>query len=120
MLKPYLCLKSYYDIQSFITVYCVALKLLKDQNLLDYALAYCVLIVKYCDRLYRIKENQKWLYDRFEQDDYLNCSTKLSMFIYTILKLMGKYLTESEIHQILEKVSLENISEEECKQLLLK
>ena len=120
LLKPYLCLKSYYDIQSFITVYCVALKLLKDQNLLDYALAYCVLIVKYCDRLYRIKENQKWLYDRFEQDDYLNCSTKLSMFIYTILKLMGKYLTESEIHQILEKVSLENISEEECKQLLLK
>ena len=120
LLKPYLCLKSYYDIQSFINVYGVALKLLKEQDLLDYALAYCVLIVKYCDRLYRIKENQKWLYNRLEHDDYLNCSTKLSMFIHTILKLMGKYLTESEIHQILEKVSLENIPEEECKQLLLK
>lgn len=120
LLKPYLCLKSYYDIQSFISVYCVALKLLKEQNFSDHALTYCILIVKYCDRLYRKKENQKWLYDKLEHDDYLNCFTKLSVFIHTILNLLGKFLTETEINQILEKVSLENIPKEKCKQLLSK
>lgn len=118
LLKPFLCLKSNYNIQSFISVYYWALKLLKEKNFSNHLLSYCILMVKYCDKLQRIRKNQKWLNNKFEHDDYLNCATRLAVFIDCILQAIGKLLNENEIDQVLANVSLQNFSKEECQRLL--
>lgn len=111
IIKPFLCLKSQYDVISFANVYSNFIGLIKDNA--PSLLNECIQIfLKYVDKIYLKKSNYDYYYTRFSSINDLGVSTRLLLFVKFFLGRLSKLLGKDELKNYIAESNLKYIPEQ--------